>query len=81
MSVQAEEGDRDFSCTLTSNRRPQPRHTYRPGCRYYEGRQHVGISQPLGVDGGELEQIVIVGGLHGAIRRQTRGGEAVTASR
>jgi hypothetical protein len=80
MSLQAEQGNRNFPSALSGNRRAQARHTY-GACRGNdECGENVGISKPIGVDARELDQIVVVRGAHD-LSAHSRAGEAAMASR
>ena len=64
MALQAEERDCYLACALPRDRRPEPRHTDGASRRDHQGRKGIGVPQPLGIDRGELDQIVIEGGAH-----------------
>ena len=78
--LEAEQGHRDFSRTLPGNRGAQSRHSHRTCGRNNQRGEDVGITKPIGVDPGKLDQIVVECYAHG-FSAHTRAGEAATASR
>jgi hypothetical protein len=68
VSLQAQQCHRNLAGSLPRHWRPEARHTNSTGGGNYERREAIGIPQPLGVDRGELDQIVIERGAHEGTR-------------